>query len=405
MKKIIFIALLLILFGGGFYVYKNFISTGFYQVVLEKAAPADKNIKELFAKGSDTSLPLTTPAGTRIGVFADMGSGKPRVLAFDSLGVLFTTLTNLGQVVAMPDENGDGIADSVNPILSDLKQPHGLVFHENFLYVAETDAVARYNYDAKARAASGRQKLFDLPSGGGHYTRTIKVIDNKLYTTVGSSCNVCEETEDERASMLVSNLDGSNLQVLARGLRNTVFFVEGPDGKIWGNDMGRDLLGDNLPPEDVNIIDPAKIGAHYGWPYCYGNKVFDKNFDGREDGNFCAGTVAPVFEYPAHIAPLGIAFVDSPLFASSKGDILSAQHGSWNSSVPVGYKVVKLNVEGGRVTGSEDFVTGFLPSGGDKGDVLGRPVDLVFDKEGYLYISDDHAGLIYIVSKSQGTSN
>jgi glucose/arabinose dehydrogenase len=188
-------------------------------------------------------------------------------------------------------------------------------------------------------------------------------------------------------------LDGTDLRVFASGLRNTVFFTFDKNGTIWGNDMGRDFLGDNLPPDELNTITE---NANYGWPYCYGDLVRDDSFMKGQKSDYCSGTKAPVFKYHAHVAPLGIAFINSPLFNSTdQGDILVAFHGSWNSTKPVGYKVVKLNVEGGEIKSMEDFITGWI-----RGDaVYGRPVDLVFDKTGYLYISDDKAGVVYVVSK------
>lgn len=177
-----------------------------------------------------------------------------------------------------------------------------------------------------------------------------------------------------------------NLRVFAKGLRNTVFFTFDGKGRIWGNDMGRDFLGDSLPPDELNIISEGK---DYGWPYCYGDKVRDTKFQNGQQPDYCKDTQGPVFKYPAHVAPLGITF-------DGQGNIFASFHGSWNSSVPVGYKVVKLTLSGDNIVKSEDYVTGWL-----KGqEVLGRPVDLIFDKNGNLYISDDKAGLIYVLFKS-----
>jgi glucose/arabinose dehydrogenase len=221
---------------------------------------------------------------------------------------------------------------------------------------------------------------------GRHFTRTIKIIKGKLYTSVGSSCDTCRESDEMRATLLVSDTDGKNLRVFARGLRNTVFFVEGPDGKIWGTDMGRDFLGDNLPPDDINIIEDGK---DYGWPFCYGEMVRDSHFEAGQDPDYCTNTTPPVFAFPAHVAPLGLTFME--------GDLLVALHGSWNSSTPVGYKVVKLDVNARSVSNIQDFITGFIKGN----EVLGRPVDLAIDKKGRLFISDDKAGLIYIVTKTE----
>ena len=391
---------LILITAAGVYVYFNYVRTGALGEIVEITAPTKKDIKNFLPQGADLSYPLQIPSGFRMGVFADLGSGKPRVLTFDPNGVLFASATNEGRVAAMPDKNNDGIADGVINVLTGLNKPHGILFYGQHLYVAETDKVVRYLYDKNNFKTSGRQELFKLPAGAGHFTRTIKMIDNKLYTSIGSSCNVCAEKDEKRASIYVSKADGTNLKLFAKGLRNTVFFTADSSGRIWGNDMGRDNLGDNLPPDELNIIEGSLAGSEssdYGWPYCYGQRVRDRAFMGSSEPNYCINTKASAFEYPAHVAPLGIAFIDSDLFASGdQGGILAALHGSWNSSVPVGYKIVKLSVLGGRVVGMEDFITGFISNS----EVLGRPVDLVFDSEGYLYISDDKAGLVYVGSRN-----
>ena len=318
----------------------------------------------------------------------------PRVLAFDSNGVLFASLTKAGIVVAFPDEDKDGIADEVKVVLSELNRPHGLFFHGEKLYVAETDKVVRYDYNPENLFVAEGEKLFDLPGGGRHSTRTIKILDGKLYTSVGSSCDVCIEKDEKLAAILISNLDGSDLRVFARGLRNTVFFDFDSEGRMWGSDMGRDFLGDLLPPDELNIIEN---GADYGWPYCYGTNIRDGKFKILEPLDHCINTLSTVFDYPAHVSPLGITFIDSDLLPEGdQGNILVAFHGSWNSTVPVGYKIVKLIVEEGNVTSMEGFITGFIQ---EDGGILGRPVDLVFGPDGVLYISDDKAGLIYILTK------
>lgn len=349
-----------------------------------------ENIRQLFAAKDNTKgisqmqkpleFPLAVPSGYEMGIYADLGGDMPRMLAFDPDGVLFASVTNNGKVIAV-------VNGSVIEILKGLKQPHGIAFANNKFFLAEVNGVSSYDYNSRTRKATNRKELFKLPSGGGHFTRTVNVHKNKLYVATGSSCNVCEEKDQMRASLWVSDLDGKNLRKFADGLRNTVFFEFDKNGQIWGNDMGRDLLGDKLPPDDLNII---RDGSSYGWPYCYGDKVRDNKFMPGKTVD-CAITTAPVYKYPAHIAPLGLTF-------DADGNVLTAWHGSWNSTVPVGYKVVKLTVKNDQVTGIEDYITGFLT--GNK-NVLGRPVDLIYDSQQNLYISDDKAGLIYILSKTK----
>ena len=393
MKKIALVVFSIFLLVGLGFVYINSTQPGFVQEIVNQATPPKKDIKSFLPQGSALSYPLNIERGYSMGVFADVGSGKPRMLALDPIGNIVVSITNQGKVVALPDTDNDGVAEPAVDILTGLDRPHGIAFDGQYIYVAETDKVTRYFYNPKTFAVGASKLLFSLPSGGGHYTRTIKIHGDELYVTVGSSCNVCLESEDQRAAMLVSNLDGSSLREFASGLRNTVFFDFDNKGQVWGNDMGRDNLGDHLPPDELNVI---STGSDYGWPYCYGNKIRDEKFESGNLSQYCIDTKAPAFEYPAHVAPLGITFIDSNLFPSSdQGNLLVAFHGSWNSSVPVGYKIVKLSFYGGVVTSMTDFISGFIQGA----EVLGRPVDLMFDREGYLYITDDKSGLIYVVSK------
>jgi len=155
--------------------------------------------------------------------------------------------------------------------------------------------------------------------------------------------------------------------------------------------MGRDFLGDNKPPDEINIIEKDK---HYGWPFCYGDQVYDPSL-GQRDQAFCDTTIAPVYKIQAHSAPLGLTFIDSPIFPESwQGDLLVSYHGSWNRSTPVGYKVVHMNVEEGRITSEEDFLSGFLQGS----TALGRPVDMEFGSSGELYLSDDKSGAVYLIT-------
>ncbi len=393
MKRIVLILFSVLAVTGLIYLFlKTYLKID-TRVFLTNLIPPRKDIKQYLPQGAELRYPLTIPSGFRIAVFADLGTGKPRVLALDPGGTLLTSITNKGKVVALPDENRDGKADKMVDVLTGLNRPHGIAFEGGKLYVAETDKVVSYSYDPASFKASYPEILFSLPSGGRHFTRTIKIREGKIYTSVGSSCDTCLEDDSRRAAILVSDLDGSNLRVFAKGLRNTVFFVFDKKGQIWGNDMGRDFLGDNLPPDELNIISENK---DYGWPYCYGNQIRDVKFKIGEKGAYCVDTQSPVFNYPAHVAPLGLAFINSSLFSpNEQGDLLVAYHGSWNRSEPVGYKIVKLTVFADSVGQAEDFISGWLTDG----EVLGRPVDLLFDQQGALYISDDKAGLIYYLTR------
>ncbi len=352
-------------------------------------------------------LPFMLPAGFTAHIYAE-NVPNARVLARDPRGTLVVSLTSEGKVVALPDDNGDGKADAEVPILENLLKPHGIAFdcpsdqERCTLYVAEEDAVRSYDYDAQTRATSASKKIIDLPSGKGHSTRTLLMHpDGKhLLVSVGSSCNACNEKNPKRASVLSIDLITNAATTFATGLRNTVFMTVAPvTGEVWGTDMGRDLLGDDIPPDEVNII---REGKNYGWPTCYGKNVHDTSFDKNTYiRNPCMEPheIPSHIDIPAHSAPLGLIFVpgDSSWPKEYRGDLLVAYHGSWNRSVPTGYKIVRMELDDrGNPTGAvEDFMTGFMTM---NGEVTGRPAGLLAEPDG-LYVSDDRAGVIYKVSR------
>jgi glucose/arabinose dehydrogenase len=331
---------------------------------------------------------ITTPAGFRLEMFSG-GLPGARFMAFDPAGVLYVTLTGKGKVVALPERDGAAAPETV---LAGLRRPHGIAFHGGYLYVAETDMVSRYPYEPEGRNLGKRQELLPLPGGGRHFTRTIVFgPDGKMYVSVGSSCNACVEKDPRRAAVIRADADGTGAEVIARGLRNTVGLAFHPEtGELFGGDNGRDWLGDDLPPEEVNVI---KEGNDYGWPFCYGDRVPDPEMD---NAAFCPKTTPPVATIQAHSAPLGLCFATGgSLPEEYRGRLFVALHGSWNRTVPVGYKVVSFRMKNGRPAGPpEDFASGWLADGGK----TGRPVDVVQGPRGGLYISDDYAGAVYRVT-------
>jgi glucose/arabinose dehydrogenase len=277
-----------------------------------------------------------------------------------------------------------------------------LAFHPRqdlLLYFAQEDGVSR----VPTYSEGPPEKLFDLPADGGHYTRTIMFApDGRLLTSVGSSCNVCNEEDWRRATVLVSDDEGNNLQVFAKGLRNSVFMATHyGTGDIWATEMGRDNLGDNTPPDEINIV---KEGGFYGWPICYGKNIHDTNFDKntyiRNPCDETFGEIPSHIDLQAHSAPLGLAFVpeDPPGAGWTQeywNDVLVAFHGSWNRTEPTGYKIVRIKLDAqGNYQGQEDFITGWLKDN----RALGRPVDILVQPYGVMYISDDKAGVIYKVT-------
>jgi len=332
------------------------------------------------------------PAGFKMSVYAE-GLGRARHMAFGPDGTLYVgTNERSGRVWALPDKNRDGRADENIVFAGDLYAPHSVVWREGWLYIGEGHQVIRArDTNGDLRADEKEVIVAGLPRGGNHFTRTVGFApDGGLYVSVGSSCNACIEDDLRRATILRFNPDGSGMEVFARGLRNAVGFTWHPETKdLWAVVNGRDLLGDDLPPEELNLV---RKGDDHGWPYCYGNRIPDPDFGSRER---CARTVPDTFEMQAHSAPLGLAFYTGSMFpAEYRDDLFIAFHGSWNRSVPTGYKVVRVRFKDGRPVGIENFVDVWYK----RGRVEHRPVDVAVGPDGALYISDDSGGTIFRVT-------
>jgi glucose/arabinose dehydrogenase len=339
--------------------------------------------------------PIKLPPGFRLETFARDLPGA-RFMALDPSGTLLVSQPRQSRVVALPDGNHDGRSDRVLTVAEGLNRPHGLAFKDGALYVAETGRVLRFRYDPVSHRASEPSPIVpSLPAGGGHWTRTIAFApDGRLFVSVGSSCNVCKESDARRAAIVRYEADGSGERLFATGLRNAVgiAFLPGTS-TLWATVNERDWKGDDLPPEYVTEV---KEGGFYGWPECFvaAKKVVQ---DDRAAGDRCQKVTLPTVEIQAHSAPLGMAFYTGQQFPTEyRGSLFVAYHGSWNRSVPTGYKVVRIPFANGRPSGAvEDFATGWL--GGDR-QLAGRPVDVLVAPDGALYISDDHAGAVYRVT-------
>jgi glucose/arabinose dehydrogenase len=340
---------------------------------------------------------LKLPPGFHIAVFAE--APNAREMAFSPGGVLLVTDMSDGTVLAFPDPKNTGRADRMVPVLAGLNAPHGIAFHNGKLYVAEINAIRRYDWDESQLRAVNPHKLADLPgSGGGHSTRTILFAGNKMYVAVGSSCNVCKDDDNRRAAVTEYNEDGIGQRLFASGLRNAVGLTVNPKtNTLWATDNGRDWLGDDLPPEEVNDLGPK--GGNFGWPYCYGDRVPDHYLSKDYD---CSKTIAPKVLMQAHSAPVGLLFYDGNMFpADYRGSLFVTFHGSWNRRMPTGYKVVriKFNDNGEPQGPPEDFISGWIrPGEKKKGVWMGRPVGLLVGSDGALFVSDDSAGVVYRVT-------
>jgi glucose/arabinose dehydrogenase len=339
---------------------------------------------------------LRLPAGFKISIFADTHS-SPRMMAVSPGGVLLVSTLEQGSVLALPDPTGHGTAEKIVTVLHGLRLPHGIAFHNGKLYVAETDKVVVYDWEENALRASNPRTIIRLSGGGaGHATRTILFANGKLYVSVGSSCNECEEDDPIRAAVLQFDEDGSNRRIFARGVRNAVGLAQNPaSGTVWVTDNGRDRIGDDVPPDEIDDLSPS--GGDFGWPYCYGNKVPDPKFN---NASRCAPTIPPVINLQAHSAPLGLAFYQGQKFPPQFwGDLFVAYHGSWNRRIPTGYKVVRIPMGGPQKNKVEDFISGWLAPGETRhGRYMGRPVDIVAGGDGSMYISDDSSGMVYRVT-------
>ena len=338
--------------------------------------------------------PLKVPAGFAIEVFAAR-AGSPRFMVLDPAGTLLVSEPAKGRVLALPDRNGTGKADTIQTVVDGLDRPHGLAFKDGALYVAENGRVQRFRYDpATLKATQPAVVVPGLPAGGGHWTRTaVFGPDGALYVSVGSSCNVCRESDKRRAAVLRYNADGGGEHIFAAGLRNAVGLAFQPGtGALWATVNERDWRGDDLPPD---MITEVRDGAFHGWPDCLvvgGKAIPDDRF---EKGARCDRVTPPTVEIQAHSAPLGLAFYTGTQFpAEYRGSLFVALHGSWNRTVPTGYKVVRVRFRDGKPAGVEDFATGWL----EGRSAYGRPVDLIVGRDGALYLSDDGAGRIYRIS-------
>lgn len=334
------------------------------------------------------------PQGFEIRVFA-RGLFGPRFMTLGPDKKIYVSMPRMGWVGRLRDDDNDGKMERVDRVAQDLDRPHGLAFWQGKLYVAGTEKIWRVDrFRERNSAGQVTAMVSNLPSGGGHWTRTILFgPDGKLYVSVGSSCNVCKEADPRRAAIVRYNPDGTGEEIFAKGLRNSVGIAWRPATKeLWGTENGRDWLGDDHPPEEINII---KQGKDYGWPYCIGNRVPDPDFGSPER---CRNTEPPHVTLPAHNAPLGLAFYTGQQFPKEyHGDLFVALHGSWNRSRKDGYKVVRVRLGNGQPK-VEDFATGWLRREERRDVVWGRPVDLLVGADGSLYLSDDYAGLIYRIS-------
>jgi len=365
---------------------------------------------------------LRTAPGFRISVFA-RPEGNARMMAAGPGGAVYLTRQQQGDVVLLRDRDGNGTAEEVRVVASGLPLVHGVAVHDTAIYLIAPTIVWRAAILADGSLGEPVVLIDDLPDGGQHRARNIKVgPDGRLYMSVGSTCNACDETNPENATILRASIDGTGREIFARGLRHTVGFDWHPDtGALWGWDMGTDWRGNTIPPEEINRIEG---GAHYGWPFCFGNRQIDRWLNvappNQSRAAFCAATAPPALTYAAHSSGIGLTFYTGTQFPERyRGDAFVAVHGSWNRTPPVGYKVVRVRFEDGVPVRVDDVVTGFLVDPRRRAALLdgerstgtpplpgqsyffGRPAGIVVAPDGAVLFSDDVNGVIYRIARAR----
>jgi len=346
---------------------------------------------------------IVLPEGFEINIYAD-DVENARSMAISPLGTIFVGNRNEDNVFALKDTDGDNVIDKKYLITNKLKNmPNGVAFHDGDLYVAEVNKIWKFeNIEENLSYADKFDEYLeepilisdDFPSDRHHGWKYISFgPDGKLYVPVGAPCNICESRDEIYASITRMNPDGSNREIYVKGVRNTVGFTWHPETKqLWFTDNGRDMLGDNIPPCELNKV--TGKDQHFGYPYCHGDDIGDPEFGGEYS---CSDFVVPAQNLGPHVAPLGLKFYTGKMFPDEyKGDIFIAEHGSWNRSKKIGYRISRVKIENNKSVGYETFIYGWLDD--DEQEAWGRPVDILILEDGSMLISDDKANAIYRVT-------
>jgi len=348
--------------------------------------------------GGPEELPLdrvSLPEGFEISIYADEVENA-RSLEWSPEGTLFVGTRDEGKVYALKDTNDDFVADTVYLIAEDLQMPNGVAFRDGDLYIAEVSRILRFdNIEEQLSNPPKPVVVYDqYPSETHHGWKFIDFgPDGKLYVPVGAPCNICKSEKDIFASITRLNPDGTNMEIVQHGIRNTVGFSWHPiTGDLWFTDNGRDWMGDNKPACELNYA--PREGMHFGYPYCHEGDLPDPEFGEQRD---CSEFAPPVQDLGPHVAPLGMEFYTGDQFPEKyKNQIFIAEHGSWNRSDKIGYRVTLVTLEGNQATGYQPFAEGWLEE--KSGKVWGRPVDLELLPDGSFLLSDDYADAIYRIA-------
>ena len=336
---------------------------------------------------------IELPEGFHIRIYAEGVTGA-RSMTLSPDGTLFVGTRPSGRVYALRDEDGDHKAERVITLARGLNNPNGVAFKNGDLYVAEINRILRYrNIETQLDNPPQPEIVNDaFPTDRSHGWKFIRFgPDDLLYVPVGAPCNICNRGDPYAA---IGRLDANGtFSIIARGIRNTVGFDWHPEtGELWFTDNGRDRMGDDVPPDELNRI--TANGQHFGYPYCHGTNIADPAFGSQRR---CDEFVAPVQELGPHVAALGMRFYTGDMFPEEyRNQIFIAEHGSWNRSSKIGYRVTLVRLNGNRAVSYEPFAKGWLQGESN----WGRPVDVLVMPDGSLLVSDDQAGLIYRISYS-----
>jgi len=347
---------------------------------------------------ASAALPLDKvklPKGFSISVFAEVDNA--RSMAISANGTIFVGNRDEDKVYAIKDTDGDGKADKKWTIAKGLNMPNGVAFKDGNLYVAEVSRIHKFaGIESKLDNPGTSQVIYDkYPTDAHHGWKYIAFgPDGKLYVPVGAPCNICESKDPVYASITRKNADGTGREVFANGVRNSVGFTWHPTTKqMWFTDNGRDMLGDDTPSCELNIA--TKEGLHFGYPYCHEGSIKDPEFGDKRP---CSDFVQPADKLGPHVAPLGLKFYTGKMFpAEYSGQIIVAEHGSWNRTKKIGYNLTLVKVDANsKVTGHSVFASGWMDDATQK--VWGRPVDVLQLPDGSLLVSDDQANVIYRIT-------
>lgn len=379
----------------------------FTNSVSEEALKSTNTVSLDIVPSDDGALPALTeaskalplgnikmPKGFSISVYAEVDNA--RSMAMSPEGTLFVGNRDEDKVYAVKDIDGDYKADKKWVIASRLNMPNGVAFKDGDLYVAEVSRIIKFSGIENKLSNPGKPVVvYDkFPTESHHGWKYISFgPDGKLYVPVGAPCNICESKEPIYAAIHRMNSDGTGLELFAGGVRNTVGFTWHPDSKqLWFTDNGRDMLGEDIPPCELNTA--SKAGLHFGYPYCHGGTIKDPEFG---DKHPCANYTKPAQNLGAHVAPLGLKFYTGTMFpVQYRNHLFIAEHGSWNRTKKNGYRLSLVKVENGKSIGYETFASGWMDDAKQK--VWGRPVDVLVLADGSMLVSDDQAGVIYRIT-------